>query len=164
MSLKEKMMAGAAVLLFSECIGHDTCCLARGTRVKTPDGWTPIEELEKGDDVLAWDHGSSDYVKTEVTGTNKARREVVAVAVGNMRLRMTSDHHVWSPEEQDYKPVGDWVTGDLSELLRTTRGTEVVDVTDRLAYDGVTEVFNISVKHDSRNYVADGFVVQNLPD
>jgi hypothetical protein len=161
MSMTRMLMAGASVLLFSGCGTSDTSCLARGTRVKTPDGWKPIERLEVGDAVLCWDHDELDYVETVVTATKQARREVVALAVGNMRLRMTADHPVWSPEKNDSKPAEEWVEGNLTALLRTTRGTELVEVTDRLAYDGVTEVYDITVEHELHNFVADGFVVHN---
>lgn len=141
----------------------ETSSIARGTRVKTPDGWTPIERLEAGDAVVAWDHEALEYVETVVAATNKTKKDVVAVAVENMRLRVTVDHSVWSPEESEYRPVEEWLNGELSELLRTTRGTQIVEITDRLAYDGKAEVHNITVEHDLANFVADGFVVHHQP-
>ncbi len=141
-----------------------TSCLARGTRVKTPDGWVPIESLEVGDEVVAWDHEAGEYVSTAVTHKKKGRRKVIAVSVGNMRLRMTSDHPVWSPESDEYRPAKDWVSGELSDLLRTTRGTEVVEITDRISYDGRAEVHGIAVDHQPQNFVADGFVVHHQPN
>lgn len=138
--------------------------IARGTRVRTPAGWEPIERLEKGDEVLAWDHESSRYVLTHVTKTKKAKSQVIALAVNDMRLRMTSDSPVWSPEAEECRSAEEWIEGELNELLRATRGTKVVDITDRLRYDGVAEVYDIDVEHDLGNFVVDGFVVHTKPN
>ncbi len=159
MKIKEMLMAGASVLLFSGCVTETTSCLARGTRVKTPRGWRRIEELGIGDEVYAFDHETGELVETVVTATRSVRREVVALEFGGGGLNVTSDHPIYSPERGEYRPAGDWVTGEVSMLLGSDASS--VELTDSKHFAGLAEVFDITVEHELHNFIAEGVVVHN---
>lgn len=155
-----KRIIAFAGLMLTACPG--TSCVARGSRVLTPDGWRPIEDLEVGDAIFAIREDDNECIETRVVAIRSATREVGLVAVGDVRLRMTSDHPVYCPIERDYFPAGDWFLGKRDQLaiwrgerLRTERVTAVS------TYVAVEEVFDITVNHECHNFVAEGVLVHN---
>lgn len=158
----DRWTGAAASLLFASsiaCIG----CVARGSRIRTPEGFRRIEELEVGDEVYSVDPETGELVAGEITAVQTTQRECVAVACGEGDvLTCTSDHPVYDPEREAYANAGDWVRGDRSKLLAVTdEGVESRGVTESDAFVGVRRVFDLTVDTAHHNFVANGYLVHN---
>lgn len=150
------------VLIVASMLAAGCICVGRGSRVLTPRGPRPIEDLEVGDEVYACKEDSGELVVTTVTAIRSGTREVGLLRFGSDELRLTSDHPVYCPEEDLYAPAGDWFLGKRSALLRVSeRGRKIVAPERVDAYVGVSEVFDITVESELHNFVADGFLVHN---
>jgi hypothetical protein len=158
--MKKYVFAAAIGLSLAGC--SRTSCVASGTRVRTPDGWRPIEALDVGDAVLAFDEVTGEQFVTKVTAVTSAMREVGSVSLGGIELRMTPDHPVYCPRQRVYAPAGDWFLGHRTTLaILGDDGFEEVEVDEARTFVGVAQVFDITVEHERHNFVADGVLVHN---
>ncbi|MEP0916279.1 polymorphic toxin-type HINT domain-containing protein [Leptolyngbya sp. DQ-M1] len=84
-------------------------CVASGTLISTPQGQVPVEQIQDGDVVFAYDSSSGQLVEAVVSGT--AQRdvdEVLEIQVGEQVLRVTAEHPIMTRRG--------WVkAGDLTE-------------------------------------------------
>jgi len=139
-------------------------CFARGTPIATPRGYVPIEQIQPGDAVYAFDHEQGRTVAATVkqTFTNDAEwmchlmffSGVVLVAT----LTCTPGHPVWSENRQDYVPASDLLSG---ELVRDINGDTLV--VGPVFYTLGAETFNFEVE-GHHNYFAAGILVHNASE
>lgn len=158
--MRKPLLLAAFGLSLAGCF--HTSCVARGSRVLTPDGWRPIEDLAIDDLVYCVDEDTGERIATPVVAIKSSMREVGCVEVAGISLRMTSDHPVYCPVDEVYAPAGDWFLGKRTELAITSdAGLERRTVDRVTVYVEVTEVFDISVEHELHNFVAEGVLVHN---
>ncbi len=137
-------------------------CFAAGTRVETPDGPRPIEQLAVGDAVWAVDPQTGERFRTAVVAIARARREVGALSVGGRRLRLTSDHPLYCPERAVFAPAGQWLLGARTTLaVVEPEGLAVRSVDEAAVFDGLADVFDITVAHPLHTLIAEGVVAHN---
>jgi hypothetical protein len=91
------------------CAQACSYCVAEGTKIATPKGQVPVEQIQDGDEVFAYDSSSERLVVAVVSG--KAERvvdEVLEIHVGDTVLRVTAEHSIMTRRG--------WVrAGDLTE-------------------------------------------------
>lgn len=79
------------------------CCVASGSRVKTPDGDVPVERLGVGDAVLSFDVQRGAFVPTRVNGIRSALRSCISLRTKTSTLVCTPDHPVYVPDRASYE-------------------------------------------------------------
>ena len=129
-------------------------CFLAGTEISLADGSTkPIESIEAGDVVMAWDMKSGE-LKPDPVRAVQDPREVDSYLILNDRLRVTASHPMLSD--------GEWVkAGDLKvgDHLTAADGS-VVTVATIEKVPGPVTVYNFEV-NPYGTYVANGIVVHN---
>lgn len=128
-------------------------CFAKGTKVLTPDGEKPIEELRVGDEVVT---RASEYVGEMVTAkiTQVGSYLVNGHFVVNDRLGLTPNHVLFVNDS--WKRAGKMRIGDM--VTRDDGGKEkVVSLTFVPEWE---LVYNIELE-DRHTYFADGVYVHN---
>jgi hypothetical protein len=126
------------------------------------DGWTPIEDLNVGDEVLSVDPASGEACWTTIREIRSAHRECVRLSTSQGQLVCTSDHPVWSVERGEFSDAGNWALGYLTQLTRwSDDALESVEVSNTSVFAGVNEVFDLVLDDDPHTFVADGFLVHN---
>lgn len=133
-------------------------CVARGAKVKTPRGDRNIEDLRVGDEVTVVDPATRELHTGLISHIRSAKREAARLITSRGSLRVTTSHPLYDPSRNEWAPAGDWVLGLRTSLLRVD-GND--DVTERIAFDGLEEVFDLSIDHPAHTFVADGVVVHN---
>jgi len=146
--MKKWLMMSAAVAALS------SCCVARGTKVKTPRGNRNVEELEVGDEIIVVDPNTLAQHASTITAIRRAPREC-----GRLNdLTVTSAHPLFDPEEGVWAPAGDWLLG-VREVFLGERGPMRVTRAERFV--GIEDVFDLTVAHELHTFVANGVVVHN---
>lgn len=140
-------------------------CFVRGTRVLTPTGWRPIEELAVGDDVLSYDTSTKAVVVRKVAQLLRATASRVArLQAGELAIAgVTLSHPVWDEAAQRWATVGELSLGAaLVGLLpgATPQTLALRDLT-LLPTGAPVEVFNLEVDGEEHNYFAEGILVHN---
>lgn len=84
-------------------------CVASGTLVSTPQGQIPVEQIQDGDVVFAYDSSSEQLVEAVVSGiAERVVEEVLEIQIGQQVLRVTAEHPIMTRRG--------WVkAGDLTE-------------------------------------------------
>lgn len=155
----------ATPLVLSSCQTTDSC-VAAGTRVATPRGWLPVEQLRIGDAVLAVDVTARVLVATTITEVRRSRRECLELTCGDRTLIVTPDHPIFAPARDGFVDAGRVALGQVGDVLLVD--VPVAEATPRVAavgpcrtYAGVHDVYDLSVAGAHRTFIADGFVVHN---
>lgn len=163
-------LVGALLLGFVAAVPacfETNSCFVRGTRVWTPRGLRPIEELVPGDEVLSFDVLTRRVVTRKVGKALRASAtEVFRVEAGEHAIAgVTAEHPFFDAATGAYLRV-DELTVRARLLVTNGQGetavrplTAVSRVTPRGA--GEIEVFNLSVEGDEQNYFAEGVLVHN---
>lgn len=136
-----------------------TSCFVRGTRVSTPRGDRPIEDLRTGDEVHAWN--GREIVVRKITGLHHSlAREVREIVVdGARRSGVTLEHPYWVID-RGWTRVRDLAPNDRV-LLKDGREARIesIHAIEHAVPD--IEVFNITVEEPESNYFADDILVHN---
>lgn len=139
-------------------------CVARGSRVRTPGGERPIEELRVGDEVVAVDPATGATCASRLAAVVGSTRECGTLTLGDRRLSVTSDHPLYDPLAKGFFVAGDWLLGRRTHLaLVTDEGLRVVAVERVEVFTRVDEVFDLTVEHEWHTFVAEGVLVHNKP-
>ena len=140
-------------------------CFVRGTRIITPQGFRPIEDLRVGDEVYSLDVATRRPVVRRVGALLRAEAtEILHIAAGELVLRgVTAEHPFYDAEQGTWTPAGEihegtrilaWLgAADVRELGITTHRTA--------GAIGKVEVFNLTIDGPEHNYFAEGFLVHN---
>jgi hypothetical protein len=105
-------------------------CFAPNTIVKTPTGNRPIEVLEKGDTVFAFDYRENKVVSHKISNTfTNWAQYFINIELENQVIEATANHAFWVESEQKYFRADNllphWkvrlLNGQLAEVQRTTR-------------------------------------------
>jgi RHS repeat-associated protein len=128
-------------------------CFPKGTPILTPDGSRPIEALQKGDRVYAFDHVSGELVVRTVEQTFiNVTDELIEVSYGTAVVSATPSHPFWVDGRG-------WVAArDLQRGMKLRSPTGPVEVVALKRSPGVRTVYNFSVERE-HNYFAGEFPV-----
>ncbi len=145
--------------------GHDSCFVA-GTRVRTPGGERPIEDLAVGDAIVAWDATARRVVVGRVAAIHRALvRETRAIVAGALRVRgVTRTHPVFELGRGDFVQASELRVGDrLLSLDGEGREGEVAiaAIDAHEVAEPTIPVFNLTVADAPPTYFADGVLVHN---
>ena len=135
-------------------------CFAAGTLVQTEDGTKPVEEIERGDRVLAWEEKTGQTALKPVLETYvNETRELVHVFVGGEEI-------VCTPSHPFYSPVKGWTeavhlrAGDI--LVLVNGEYVVVEKVQHELLEAPINVYNFNVEGFHTYYVSGvGVLVHN---
>jgi len=135
-------------------------CFVAGTPVHTVDGCQPIESIETGDYVWAWDEETGEVALKEVVETYVSEaNELVHISVGGSEIVATTNHPF-------YSPVKGWTAavhlraGDI--LVLVNGEYVVVEQVQHEILERPVKVYNFQVVDYHTYYVADaGVLVHN---
>jgi len=118
---------GVACSSCLQCCGcpdsHWSCtCFAAGTRVLTPDGKKPIEQIRSGDKVFSVDTVTHELLPTVVVGTTShvAPAFLRVTFANGVVLEVTAEHPFWDSRLKVYRKIGDFMVG-----IRSCFGKEI---------------------------------------
>ncbi|MBL8923324.1 MAG: hypothetical protein JNJ54_31015 [Myxococcaceae bacterium] len=158
----KKLFAGLGVASSLAACGPFPFCVARGSRVKTPAGHRPIEELEVGDELIVADPETGLTAVGRLEAVKQSTRECGTLRFSGRALSVTSDHPLYDPRARGFFPAGDWLLGRRSHLLEISdSGASIVRVEASEAFSRLDEVFDLTVAHEWHTFVAEGVLVHN---
>jgi len=146
-------------------------CFVTGTLVLTPTGYIAIEELQKGDTVLSYNHDLQKGVEANFSPLVEANIAAVVSRkvngmmrvelAGGTTIQVTREHPFYAPDESRYKPIGEFKHGERLGRIGRDDKLETIVVTGIEAVRGEFTVYNLSVESSHHNYVAAGVLVHN---
>ena len=158
----------ASVSLLAGCT--EEACFGPGTRIDTPSGSIPIEQVRPGDEVWSYDLTSGRrMVATVVKTFIHHGKHVRTLSLEDGRaLRTTDEHPFYLADENRFVPASELAAG-TALLVRSGASFERRAVQSLGAYELTeTTVYNLEVAC-FHNYFAEGVLVHNktppcLPD
>lgn len=154
------LLLGAG-LAMSGC-GPFPFCVARGTRVRTPNGLVPVENLSVGDEIVVIEPSTGMTATSRLTALTSAMRECGTLSLGSRSLTVTSDHPLYDPLAKDFFPAGDWLLGTRKQLLSFTGDqVETITVANVVPFSCIAQVFDLTVEHEWHTFLAEDLVVHN---
>lgn len=136
------------------------CCVASGSRVRTPDGEVPIERLGVGDAVLSFDVERGAFVPTRVSAIRSALRSCVSLRTKTSTLVCTPDHPIYMSDRASYEDAVAAIPG-RPVALASADGARPTAVDSVGIPSGLHRVIDISVESPLHNFVAEGVLVHN---
>lgn len=125
----------------------------------TPDGLVDIEDVEAGDEVLAYDEESGEVVVRRVEDTSTSWTErLVDVELSGETIASTGGHPYWE------ETTGRWVRADELRpgMMVRLRDGQTAEVRSVGARDGLVEVHNFEVAGEHNYFVGEsGVLVHN---
>lgn len=104
----------------SGCAMACAYCLPAGTMIEIPDGSKPIEQIQDGDFVVAYDNSLEQLVKARVSGVAcREAEEVLELEIDGGTLQLTPEHPVMTRRgwvEAQHLTVDDEVLCDKTSL------------------------------------------------
>jgi len=129
-------------------------CVARGTRIDTPDGPRAVESLEVGERVWAWDPDGQRRIAAPIEAIAHSTTEKT-MQLGQRGLRATPDHPIWTGagfEPLERVRSGTALLASDGHVRAAQRAPEPIT--------GSVEVYDLSVAWP-HTYFADGVLVHN---
>ena len=145
--------------LASQAMAAGISCFIAGTPVATADGQKPIEDIQVGDYVWAWDEETDDVALKQVVETYiNETTELTHVFVNGEEIIATPTHPF-------YCPIKGWTdaahlrAGDI--LVLVNGEYVVVEKVQHELLENPVKVYNFQVEDYHTYYVASGVLVHN---
>lgn len=154
--------AVAALTLTPAC---GTTCFVRGTRVATPRGPRPIDELRVGEVVWSWSLERRAPVERAVARVIRSERSDLfrVRAAGRVLTGVTPDHPFYDASTERFAPAIDLAL--RSRLLAWAGEGDAslvaVDSLERLFDAGPTPVWDLTIDGPEHDFFAEGVLVHN---
>lgn len=134
-------------------------CVEVGTLIATPTALVPVEQIQDGDEVLAYDSSSERLVPARVVGVaSRQVDEVLEIQVGDRVLRVTAEHPIMT--RRGWVQAGHLTEDDEVIYNESADITAFHKITSIKRVQTNTTVHNFHVPgHES--YVANGIVTHN---
>jgi len=143
-------------LTLTSCSYSSPGCFEAGTKIKTPTGWTEIQDLKAGDQVLTYSLTEERVLPGIVDKTT--RREVDQIGTltleSGVTVQVTGDHPVFVPGSAEPMRVDHLNAGDEVRFLNddgSVTGQKVKSVTFKAKK---VAVYNIKVKDTHSTFAA----------
>lgn len=167
-------IALSGLLLWQAACGQgQISCFVRGTRISTPRGAMPIEQLTAGQEVHAYDEGRRQVVVRRVLAVfHHAAATPLTLRLSNGReLGVTPEHPIYHHGDGRYAPaaalqVGDELLGLVDPAASELTNPAVPSVCSiqvhapLVPWTEQVPVFNLHVEGE-QNYFAEGVLVHN---
>jgi filamentous hemagglutinin len=167
--IERRATFAAAILTFTllagGCETGEDTCFAAGTRIATPSGDRPIEDLMPGDEVLSFDPESQEIRRGEVTRVfahEKRPYRELSLPTG-LVVGITGNHPVYAANRGGFVPARALEGGDSLLTLAGGEAARASEASLATAFEGRKlrgTVYNISVAQ-YENYFAGGVLVHN---
>jgi len=158
----KKLIAGLGLASSLAACGPAIRCVARGSRVKTPTGPRPIEDLKVGDEIVVADPETGLTAVSRLEAVIMSTRECGTFRFSGRALSVTSDHPLYDPLARGFFPAGDWLLGLRTHLYEITdAGAAAVRVETFETFSRVDDVFDLTVAHEWHTFIAEGVLVHN---
>ena len=134
-------------------------CVAAGTMIATPQGQLPVEQIQEGASIVAYDTTAQRTV--HATTSHLATRTVDAIheiRVGATVLRVTAEHPIFTP--CGWVQAGELARGDAVLCLANDGTVAYSEIAHTRLVQESTNVYNFHVA-GPESYVANGIVTHN---
>lgn len=165
--LLQPLLSMAFLSLGASACGGPIACLVAGTLISTPTGPVPIERIEPGQPVFAFNEEDHCVTVCQVTHVfrHEDREYGTLLLCDGRRLLVTANHPVYVADRASYIPAGEIRAGDEVLLLEESASAPPRLHRGRVeqALTAATEratVFDLTVD-DKHNYFAGGILVHN---
>ncbi len=145
------------VLLFLSGCTDFTSCVAKGTKISTPDGFLLVEDVKPGDTLLSYDPKLGKVTHSVVKNVIKSKSSKFINLNG--RLLVTTDHIIFNSKADNWVKIQE--LDKNSKILLYEDDVKERMVTSLLPLKGIRESFDIMLFGDVNNYFANGILVHN---
>ena len=96
-------------------IGGGAGCLVGTTEVLTPEGFTNIQWLFAGRDVISYDTATNQMMQSKIVTVYavESEKQIAELRYSGGYIRCTNDHKIWSETKKEYVAAEALVQGDL---------------------------------------------------
>ena len=145
--------------LASQAMAAGMSCFIAGTPVVTADGQKPIEDIQVGDYVWAWDEETDDVALKQVVETYiNETTELTHVFVNGEEIIATPTHPFYCPTK-GWTDAAHLRAGDI--LVLVNGEYVVVEKVQHELLENPVKVYNFQVEDYHTYYVASGVLVHN---
>jgi hypothetical protein len=142
----------------------DPSCFVEGTQIAMLEGDQPIETIESGDSIWAYDLEQATLVLRRVKQViESSSSSIYSVETQSTRINgVTHEHPLYNTEVNDWVKMGDLEEGDT--VLFRVDNEVFVEKIARIELTKLPQpipVYNLSVAGTERNYFAEGILVHN---
>lgn len=133
-------------------------CFVEGTQVSTPNGKTPIEQIQPGDKVVSWDEDTGSIVESTVGRVSKAFvNNLVRLTFDNEIVLQVTKKHPFFVQEKG------WVTADKLEwgdvCIKQDGSESLVSTVE--VFEGETIVYNLHEVEPAHTFYTNDILVHN---
>lgn len=131
-----------------------------GTRVWTPWGATNIQNLVKGDVVLAYDLATGEVVESKISQVFVFYSEDIAeMEIGNETFYLNADHRFYSPTDSDWHEASSINSG----FTVLNKDGETVNVSRSRSYSRKYKLIELTIEDHANYFVGEaGILVHNF--
>ncbi|MFT5684044.1 MAG: hypothetical protein ACI8RZ_004985 [Myxococcota bacterium] len=162
MNARNLLLGGVMTSVLQGCFLMEWQCFVAGTRILTPDGPRPIEDLEVGDLVFSFNTETGERVIRPVIKLLRSDADAAweVKAGGSVIAGVTDDHPFYDVTAGAFRPVVE-LSQKSRVLLHSGEGSlDPVPLTRR-RIPGAVAVYNLSIGGEEQNYFAEGILVHN---
>ena len=140
-------------------------CFTKGANVATPEGLTPIEELEVGDLVWSWDTDTNEPIARRVRECIVGEAQTIHhIQAGEHRIDgVTGEHPFWVPTASAWLKAESLQRGQQLLCWLGQHESKALSIahTQTKHLDAPVPVFTLSIEGAEQNFFVNGILVHN---